>query len=70
MHYIVEPEGYNLDVPTCCPKCGSELEVDTGYDKTMLICINQDCDYELDATEEFEKAAKEYGLDENEFDEE
>lgn len=51
-----------LDVPTHCPKCGCELEVDTGYEKTMLLCSNPDCDYELDATEEFEKASEAYEL--------
>ena len=57
-----------LDVPTECPKCGEKLEVDTDYDKTMLICSNVDCDYELDATEEFERAAKQFGLDEDDED--
>jgi len=65
-----EDEEIFLDVPTECPKCGSRLEVDTDYDKTMLICTNDDCDYELDATEEFERAAKEYGIDEDEDPEE
>ena len=60
----IEDERYIMDVPTHCPKCGSELEVDTDYDKTRLICSNNKCDYELDATEEFEKAEKAYGLDE------
>ena len=65
-----ENEDFFLDVPTECPKCGSPLEVDTDYDKTKLLCTNVDCNYELDATEEFERAAKAYGMDEDEdFDE-
>jgi len=67
MHYDLETERYVMDVPTECPKCGCQLEVDTDIDKTTLICSNIDCDYELDATEEFEKAAKAYGLDEDEY---
>ena len=67
MHYNHEEERYVMDVPTECPKCGSTLEVDTDYDKTMLICPNFDCNYEFDATEEFEKAAKEYEFDEDEY---
>lgn len=62
-----EDEEFFLDVPTECPKCGSKLDVDTDYDKTMLICPN--CDYELDATEEFERVAKAYGLDEEDDEE-
>ena len=63
-----EDEEFFLDVPTECPNCGNALEVDTDYDKTKLICPN--CDYELDATEEFKRAAEAYGMDEYESPEE
>lgn len=75
MRYDPETERFIMDVPTHCPRCNSALEVDTRYGeeetiKTFLICSNDGCDYELDATEEFEKAAEAYGLDEEEFTEE
>ena len=50
---------YDLNVPTYCPKCDSELELDHEYEKTTLLCPNSDCDFKLDVTKEFEKAAKE-----------
>ena len=58
-----------MDVPTHCPRCGSELEVDTRYAdestlKTFLLCSNNECEYELDATEEFEKASEAYNIEE------
>ena len=61
MHYDFEENRFIMDVPECCPKCGAELEVDTRLEdgiKTMLVCSNDECDYELDATEEFEKFEK------------
>ena len=62
-----EDENFFLDVPTECPECGSPLELDTDYDKTRLLCSN--CDYEIDVTEEFERAAKEYEMNEEDEDE-
>lgn len=53
MHYDDELERYVLDVPTTCPKCGCKLDLDVNYDSTHLLCSNMDCDYELDATQEF-----------------
>lgn len=58
MHFDFDENRDILDVPKECPKCKSELELDTGYDKTALFCTNPDCDYEIDVTEEFEKAAE------------
>ena len=71
MHYDYETERFVMDVPTHCPRCGAALEVDTRYGeedtiKTFLICSNEGCDYELDATEEFDKAAAAYEDDEDE----
>ena len=67
MHYNLETERFILDVPTKCPKCGSELEVDTRYGEddnfiTFLVCSNNDCDYKLDASEEFDKASKAFRI--------
>jgi len=74
MKYDAEKERFIMDVPTHCPRCNSELEVDTRYGedssiKTFLICSNNECDYEIDATEEFEKAGEAYNIEE-EYDEE
>ena len=55
MHYDFDEDRYILDVPTECPKCGSKLELDVNYDNTHLLCPNQDCDYELDVTDEFKE---------------
>ena len=41
------------NLPRECPKCGAELELDTGYDETTLLC--PECDYQLDVTAEFQK---------------
>ena len=75
MHFNCEEERYVMDIPDECPKCGGKLEVDNRYGedntiKAFLICTNNDCDYEEDFTEEFEKAAASYGLDEEEYNEE
>ena len=75
MKYDPETERFVMDVPTHCPRCGAELEVDTRYaedstTKAFLICSSDTCDYELDATEEFEKADEAYNIDEDELDEE
>lgn len=53
--YDEEEERYVLDVPTECPKCGSELEPDFDYDETHFICTNPECDYSLDVTEDFKQ---------------
>lgn len=29
-----------LDVPSECPKCGENLELDIGYDNIILQCTN------------------------------
>lgn len=58
MHYDFDLKSYILDVPTECPKCGNPLELNNEYDSAQLICTNNDCDYELDVTEEL----KEYEL--------
>lgn len=43
-----------LDVPTVCPECGSELEIDTGVDGSVIIrCKNNNCKYEGNFTDEF-----------------
>ena len=55
MHYDYDEERYILDVPTECPKCGSELELNNEYDSLQLFCVNNKCDYELDVTDEFRK---------------
>lgn len=41
-------------IPSECPKCGEELELDIDYDKQMLFCTNRSCDYSLDVTNEME----------------
>lgn len=63
MYYDFDEQRYILDVPTECPKCEEELELDTNPDGTVyLLCPK--CDYKLDVTEEFKK------LEEAEQDEE
>lgn len=39
------------NLPRECPNCEAELELDTGYDETTLLC--PECDYQLDVTDEF-----------------
>lgn len=52
--YIGEEEGDEItNLPRECPKCGAELELDTYYDETTLLC--SECDYQLDVTEEFKR---------------
>ncbi len=59
MYYDDDLERYVLDLPRECPKCSYPLELDHDYGEepdtftTKLVCTNPDCDYELDATEEF-----------------
>lgn len=70
MKYDPERERFVMDIPDCCPRCGAELEVDNRYAedcsiKTFLICSNDSCDYELDATDEFEKAEEAYNIEES-----
>ena len=58
MHYDFNENRFVMDIPECCPICGADLEVDTRLEesiKTMLVCSNDKCDYELDATKEFEE---------------
>ena len=75
MRYDCETERFILDVPTHCPRCNAELEVDTRCVdeeniRTFLICSSEDCDYEVDATKEFEEAAEAYNVFEDEYNEE
>ena len=63
-------ERYEMKLPDCCPKCGGKLDVDTRCEnpiKAFLVCLNNDCDYEEDFTEEFEKAAKSREMSEESF---
>lgn len=67
MKYDAEKERFVMDLPEECPRCGAELELDTRYvgdgeTKTFLLCSNDECDYELDASEEFERASEEYNI--------
>lgn len=70
MKYDAEKERFIMEVPDCCPRCGAELEVDTRYAddgctiKTFLLCSNEGCEYELDASEEFDKASEAYNIEE------
>ena len=58
MYYDENEDRYIMDVPTECPLCGEPLEIDTRDDKTFLVCTNNDCDYENDATDEFDEAGQ------------
>lgn len=64
MYFDYEENRYILDVPNECPKCGEELELDTGYENVFLRCTK--CNYELDVTEEFKALEKVEEFDENE----
>lgn len=56
MYYDDDRGRYILELPHECPKCGDDLKLDEYPDgTTFLVCENKDCEYKLDATEEFKK---------------
>lgn len=63
MYYDFDEQRYILDVPTECPECEEELELDPNPDGTVFLLCPK-CDYKIDVTEEFKK------LEEAEQDEE
>ena len=56
MHYSEDEHRYILDIPKQCPNCGNDLELDTSFEKTNLLCNH--CDYILDVTDEFKNFDK------------
>jgi len=60
MHFDDSNNRFVMDIPSECPNCGEALETDYRYGnqdsvRVFLICQNANCDYETDATCEFEK---------------